>query len=70
MYHSAMDYQRRVWATVDAELLAKIVGIQDLGESASGVRPTMGKVILMLIKAGLESWKTADLFIRRQGGVV
>lgn len=55
------DYQRKVWATVDAELLAKIEAIRDAGENASGVRPSVGAVVLMLIRRGLEGCGVATL---------
>ena len=47
--------QEKVWATVTPEILAKIEAIRDDVESSTWIRPSIGQVVLSLVKQALDA---------------
>lgn len=52
--------QEKVWATVTPEILAEIEAIRDDIEGKTWLRPSVGQVVLSLVRQALHSRSTAS----------
>lgn len=52
--------QEKIWATVTPEILAEIEAIRDDIEGKTWLRPSVGQVVLSLVKQALHSRSTAS----------
>lgn len=46
--------QEKVWASVSPEVLARVEAVRDTIEKATRIRPTLSRVVLMLLLRGLD----------------
>ena len=52
--------QEKVWATVTPEILAEIEAIRDDIEGKTWLRPSVGQVVLSLVRQALHARSTAN----------
>lgn len=52
--------QEKVWATVTPEILAEIEAIRDDIEGKTWLRPSVGQVVLSLVRQALHARSTAS----------
>lgn len=59
--------QEKVWATVTPEILAEIEAIRDDIEGKTWMRPSVGQVVLSLVKQALHARSTANSPLQSTG---